>query len=322
MTHRIKRVLITGGAGFIGSHLAENLLLGENKIFCVDNFFTGSHENVEHLMDDPNFILIPHDITENNLSINEKIDEIYNLACPAAPIHYQKDPVKTIKANTVGVVNMLELAKLHKAKILQASTSEVYGDPLEHPQKENYRGNVNTIGPRACYDEGKRVSETLFFDYKRNHGVEIRIARLFNTFGPRMALNDGRVVSNFILQALRGEPITVFGDGSQTRSFCYVDDTVNGLIALMENADFTGPVNIGNPNYEFTISDLAKLIIKLTGSNSEIIFKPLPEDDPSQRRPNISLAKEKLNWEPKISIEDGIVKTIEYFKKHLNPSSI
>lgn len=310
----MKRILVTGGAGFIGSHLVDNLLFKNNRVFCVDNFFTGSPSNVSHLRDNSDFILIPHDITENNLSINEKIDEIYNLACPAAPPYYQQDPVKTIKANTVGVVNMLELAKLHRAKILQASTSEVYGDPLEHPQKETYRGNVNPIGPRACYDEGKRVAETLFFDYQRNYGLEIRVARIFNTYGPKMLINDGRVISNFIVQALRGEPLVVYGDGSHTRSFCYVSDTIDGLITLMDCLGWSGPVNLGNPRTEFSILDIAKLVIKLSDSKSNIVFQGIPEDDPVRRRPDITLAKSKLDWEPSISLEDGLTETIAYFR--------
>lgn len=309
-------ILITGGAGFVGSHLCERLLEAGHRVICVDNLFTGSKDNIEHLLTNKNFVFINHDIIES-FYIEEKIDQIYNLACPASPIHYQQNPVRTIKANTIGMINMLGLARKHKARILQASTSEVYGDPEITPQKENYRGNVNTVGPRACYDEGKRCAETLCFDYKRMHGMEIKVIRIFNTYGPRMAFNDGRVVSNFILQALRGEDITIYGDGKQTRSFGYVDDLVSGMIKMMNSsADFTGPVNIGNPG-EFTIKELAEKVIKLTDSKSKLIYQPLPEDDPKQRCPDIGLAKEKLGWEPSISVDDGLKKTIENFRLRL-----
>lgn len=306
-----KTILVTGGAGFIGSHLCEYLLSEKERVICVDNLFTGNMKNIEGLMKNKNFIFIKHDIIEP-LYVKEKIDQIYNCACPASPIHYQSNSIRTIKANTIGVINILGLAKAHHARILQTSTSEIYGDPLEHPQKETYRGNVNPIGPRACYDEGKRAAETLFFDYKRSHNLEIRVARIFNTYGPRMAENDGRVVSNFILQALASKDITIYGDGEQTRSFCYVSDLVNGLYKLM-NSKTTGPINLGNP-IELTIHDIAKKIIKLTNSKSKIIYKPLPEDDPRKRKPDISLAKKFLNWEPKIKLGDGLKKTIEYFK--------
>jgi UDP-glucuronate decarboxylase len=305
-----KTILVTGGAGFIGSHLCEFLLSKKERVICVDNLFTGNKKNIEHLFKNPDFLFIEHDIIEP-LYIKEKIDQIYNCACPASPIHYQKNPVRTIKANTIGVINILGLAKAHKARILQTSTSEVYGDPLEHPQKETYRGNVNPIGPRACYDEGKRAAETLFFDYKRSHNLEIRVARIFNTYGPRMAPNDGRVVSNFILQALANKDITIYGNGAQTRSFCYVSDLVEGLYKLM-NSKNTGPINLGNP-IELTIKQIAEKIIAMTKSKSKIIYKPLPEDDPRKRKPDISLARKILKWEPKIKLEDGLEKTIEYF---------
>ena len=308
--------LITGGAGFVGSHLCERLLEDMHRVICVDNLFTGSKDNINHLLSNKNFVFINHDII-TPLFLDEPIDQIYNLACPASPIHYQQNPVRTIKANTIGVINMLGLARAHKARILQASTSEVYGDPEITPQKESYRGNVNTVGPRACYVEGKRCAETLFFDYKRMHGMEIKVIRIFNTYGPRMAFNDGRVVSNFILQALRGEDITIYGDGRQTRSFGYVDDLVNGMIKMMNSpADFTGPVNIGNPG-EYTIKELAEKVIKLTNSKSKLVYKPLPEDDPKQRCPDISLASEKLGWEPKINVDEGLQKTIENFRFRL-----
>jgi UDP-glucuronate decarboxylase len=304
------RVLVTGGAGFIGSHLCESLLKKGQDVLCVDNFYTGTKQNVIHLLGNPFFELMRHDIT---FPLYIEADEIYNLACPAAPIHYQNDPVQTTKVNVHGSINMLGLAKRVKAKILQASTSEVYGNPTVHPQPESYLGSVNPIGPRACYDEGKRCAETLFFDYYRQHGLKIKVARIFNTYGPRMHPNDGRVVSNFILQALRAEPITIYGDGSQTRSFCYVDDMVDGLIRLMESPDdFTGPVNLGNPE-EITILEAAEKIIRLTGSRSEMIFRPLPEDDPMQRKPDITLAKEKMGWVPRISLKEGLLKTITYF---------
>jgi UDP-glucuronate decarboxylase len=303
-------VLVTGGAGFLGSHLCERLLKEGCDVVCVDNFYTGTKRNIVHLLENPYFELLRHDIT---FPLYVEVDEIYNLACPAAPIHYQNDPVQTTKVNVHGSINMLGLAKRLKAKILQASTSEVYGDPTVHPQPETYLGSVNPIGPRACYDEGKRCSETLFFDYHRQHGIKIKVARIFNTYGQRMHPNDGRVVSNFILQALRGKPLTIFGDGSQTRSFCYVDDMVDGLIRLMNSPDgFTGPVNLGNPE-EVTILGLAEKIIKMTQSRSEIIFKPLPADDPRQRNPDVTLAKEKLEWSPKTSLEDGLARTIVYF---------
>ena len=308
------KILITGGAGFIGSHLCEFLINKGNQVICVDNLFTGSKQNISHLIANPNFKFIPHDII-NPLHLQEHIDQVYNLACPASPIHYQYNAIRTIKANTLGVINMLGLAKLHKARILQASTSEIYGDPLEHPQKESYRGHVNPIGPRACYDEGKRVAETLFLDYHRQHNVDIRIARIFNTYGPNMAVNDGRVVSNFIVQSLKNEDITIYGDGSRTRSFCYVNDLIEGLYLLM-NSDIKSPVNLGNPG-EFTMLELAQKILAKTGSKSNIIYKPIPEDDPQKRRPDISLAKAKLNWEPSIALDIGLEHTIEYFKRNI-----
>lgn len=306
------KVLVTGGAGFIGSHLCKYLIEQNDRVICVDNLFTGSQKNIETLLCNEHFTFIPHDIIES-LYLQEHVDQVYNLACPASPVHYQHNAIRTIKANTIGAINMLGLAKRHKARILQASTSEVYGDPLEHPQKESYRGNVNCTGPRACYDEGKRVAETLFFDYYRTGTVDIRVARIFNTYGPNMQENDGRVVSNFIVQALKGEPITVYGDGSQTRSFCYVSDMVLGLHKLM-NSNLVGPVNLGNPN-EFTINELAELVLEKTKSNSKIIRKPLPEDDPKVRRPDIELAKEKLGWEPKVKLENGLDQAISYFSK-------
>jgi len=306
-----KRILITGGAGFLGSHLCERLLNEGNEIICVDNFYTGRRGNIAHLIGNPFFEIMRHDIC---FPLYVEVDEIYNLACPASPIHYQFDPVQTTKTSVHGSINMLGLAKRVKAKILQASTSEVYGDPKVHPQPEAYWGNVNTIGPRSCYDEGKRCAETLFFDYHRQHKLKIKVARIFNTYGPRMHPNDGRVVSNFIMQALRGEDITVYGDGSQTRSFCYVDDLVDGLIRLMNSSDdFTGPVNLGNSG-EFSMLELAEKVIKLTGSKSKIVFNPLPQDDPMQRKPDISLARETLGWEPKVPLEEGLKKAIEYFK--------
>jgi len=308
----MKSALITGGAGFIGAHLSRFLLKEGYSVICVDNFSTGSKANISDLLENENFELLEHDITIP-LKIDKKIDCIYNLACPASPVHYQTDPVHTVKTNTLGAINLLNLAHQYKARILQASTSEVYGDPLEHPQTENYKGNVNPIGPRACYDEGKRVAETLFFDYHRQNNVEIRVARIFNTYGPGMAKNDGRVVSNFIMQALNDVDITIYGNGGQTRSFCYVSDTVRGLYKLMNAENFTGPVNIGNPA-ELKILDIAKEIINLTNSSSKIIFMPLPQDDPRQRRPDISLAMSKLNWRPEVGLNEGLVKTIEYFK--------
>ena len=305
------RILVTGGAGFLGSHLCERLLKEKNEVICLDNFFTGSKENVRHLMDNRDFELIRHDIIQPILL---EVDQIYNLACPASPIHYQYNPVKTVKTSVMGAINMLGLAKRINVPILQASTSEVYGDPLQHPQTEQYWGNVNCIGLRSCYDEGKRVAESLFFNYHRQNNVDIKVVRIFNTYGPRMMEHDGRVVSNFIVQALRGQDITIYGDGSQTRSFCYQTDLIEGFLRMMNSKDFTGPVNIGNPN-EFTILELAEKVIKLTGSSSKIINEPLPPDDPTTRRPDISLAREKLKWEPVIQLEEGLKKTIEYFKK-------
>ena len=305
----MKNILITGGAGFIGSHLSEKLFKEGNHVICLDNFFTGSRKNIEHLMDNKEFELIRHDIVEPILI---EVDEIYNLACPASPVHYQYNAIKTIKTSVLGVTNMLGLAKRAKAKILQASTSEVYGDPLVHPQREDYWGNVNTIGVRSCYDEGKRVAETLMMDYHRQHNVDIKIIRIFNTYGPRMAENDGRVVSNFIVQALKGQDITIYGDGSQTRSFCYVDDLVRGMTALMNKDGFIGPVNVGNDG-EYTIKELAEMIIDLTNSNSKIIYKPLPSDDPCKRRPDLTLARKELGYEPAVHVKDGLMKTIEYF---------
>lgn len=306
-----KKILITGGAGFVGSHLCERLLNEGNEVFCLDNFFTGQKKNVIHLLDNPYFELIRHDVTSPFFI---EADEIYNLACPASPVHYQYNPIKTIKTSVMGAINMLGLAKRIKAKILQASTSEVYGDPLVHPQSESYWGHVNPIGIRSCYDEGKRSAETLFMDYKRQNDVNIRIIRIFNTYGPNMHPHDGRVVSNFIVQALQNQDITIYGDGQQTRSFQFVDDLVEGMIRMMAAPDsFTGPVNIGNPN-EFTILELAQKVIHLTGSKSKIINEPLPSDDPLMRQPDISLAKKELNWEPKIQLDEGLIKTIEYFK--------
>lgn len=306
-----KKVLVTGGAGFIGSHLCERLVARGDDVLCLDNFFTGAKANVAHLLSADNFELLRHDVT---VPLVVEIDEIYNLACPASPVHYQYDPVQTTKTSVHGAINMLDLAKRTGAKILQSSTSEVYGDPEVHPQPESYKGNVNPIGPRACYDEGKRCAETLFFDYHRQNNLNIRVCRIFNTYGPRMHPEDGRVVSNFIMQALRGEPLTLYGDGSQTRSFCYVDDLVDGILGLMDAPDEnTGPMNLGNPN-EFTIRALAETVAEMTGTKSEIIFKPLPEDDPTQRCPDITLAKSVLGWEPKIQLRDGLVRAIEYFK--------
>ena len=306
-----KRILITGGAGFIGSHLCEKLLNEGNEVICVDNFFTGSKQNIIHLLDNPYFEVVRHDIT---FPLYIEVDEIYNLACPASPVYYSFDPVQTTKTSVMGAINMLGLAKRLKIKILQASTSEVYGDPEVHPQPESYRGNVNPIGPRACYDEGKRCAETLFFDYYRQLKINIKVVRIFNTYGPKMQPDDGRVISNFIVQSLKNKDITIYGDGSQTRSFCYVDDLVNGIIKMMNSReDFVGPVNLGNPE-EFCILKLAKKIIKLTNSKSKIIYKPLPEDDPKQRQPNIELAKKVLKWEPKIQFNEGLKKTINYFE--------
>ena len=311
MIHDQKRILVTGGAGFLGSHLCDRLIEEGHDLICLDNFFTGTKRNILHLTGIPNFELLRHDLVH---PIFLEVDEIYNLACPASPIHYQYNPVKTVKTSVMGTINMLGVAKRVKAKILQASTSEVYGNPTVHPQNEDYWGNVNTIGPRSCYDEGKRCAETLFFDYHRQNRVNIRVVRIFNTYGPRMHPNDGRVVSNFVVQALTNRDITVYGDGSQTRSFCYVDDMIEGLIRMMNGPDdFTGPVNLGNPA-ESTILDLAEMIIRLTGSRSRIIFKPLPQDDPLQRRPDITLAKKKLEWAPVMEIEQGLMKTVEYFR--------
>lgn len=307
-----KRIAVTGGAGFLGSHLCERLLAQGHEVLCIDNFFTGAKKNVLHLLDNPLFELMRHDIT---FPLYIEVDEIYNLACPASPIHYQYDPVQTTKTSVHGAINMLGLAKRVKAKIFQASTSEVYGDPQIHPQPETYWGHVNPNGIRACYDEGKRCAETLFFDYHRQHNLRIKVARIFNTYGPRMQADDGRVVSNFIVQALRGEPITIYGDGSQSRSFCFVDDLIQAFILLMNSPDdFTGPVNVGNPR-EFTILQLAEKVIEMTGTTSEIIFNPLPNDDPKQRQPDITLAREKLGWNPKITLEEGLKPTIEYFSK-------
>ena len=309
--HLHKRVLVTGGAGFLGSFLCERLLQEGCEVICCDNFYTGTKRNIAHMLSNPYFELIRHDIT---FPLYLEVDEIYNLACPASPIHYQNDPVQTTKVNVHGAINMLGLAKRTKAKILQASTSEVYGDPSIHPQKEDYWGNVNCIGLRSCYDEGKRCAETLFFDYYRQSRLDIRVVRIFNTYGPRMHPNDGRVVSNFIMQALNGRDITVFGDGRQTRSFCFVDDMIEGIFRMMNNpSGFIGPVNLGNSN-EFTILELAELVIRLTGSKSKIVFKSLPADDPKQRQPDITLAHEKLGWQPKIELEDGLRRTIDYFK--------
>ncbi|MFW6245381.1 MAG: UDP-glucuronic acid decarboxylase family protein [Fibrobacterota bacterium] len=311
---KTKRILVTGGAGFLGSHLCERLVEQKHDVICLDNYFTGRKKNVEHLMDCHNFELMRHDIT---FPIFVEVDQIYNLACPASPVHYQYNAVKTIKTSVMGAINVLGLAKRVKARVLQASTSEVYGDPHEHPQKETYWGNVNPIGQRSCYDEGKRVAETLFFDYHRMNNVDIRVIRIFNTFGPRMHPNDGRVVSNFIVQALKGNDITIYGDGSQTRSFCYVDDLIRGMMKLMNTENIIGPVNVGNPG-EFTIKELAEEVIKLTGSSSRIIYKPLPSDDPRQRQPDISLAKEKLGWSPTVALSEGLKNTIEYFKDNLD----
>lgn len=308
----MKNILVAGGAGFIGAYLCRYLLDRNNFVFCADNFSTGSKASISDLIKNSNFELIEHDIIFP-FDCDKKISQIYNLACPASPIHYQTDPVGTIKTNTLGVINLLDLADKYKARILQASTSEIYGDPLEHPQTENYKGNVNPIGPRACYDEGKRVAETLFFEYCRQNNADIKVARIFNTYGPGMAKNDGRVVSNFIIQALNGADITVYGTGEQTRSFCYVSDTVEGLYSLMNMENFTGPVNIGNPE-ELKILEIARKIIVYLNSKSKIIFKPLPKDDPRQRRPDITLAGTKLNWRPQIGLDEGLVKTIEYFK--------
>ena len=312
--HARKRILITGGAGFIGSHLCERLLGEGHDILCADNFYTGTRDNILHLLDHPHFELLRHDVT---FPLFVEVDEIYNLACPASPIHYQNDPVQTTKTSVHGAINMLGLAKRLRAKILQASTSEVYGDPEMHPQQEPYWGHVNPIGPRACYDEGKRCAETLFFDYYRQHKLRIKVARIFNTYGPRMHPDDGRVVSNFIMQALQGQPITLYGDGLQTRSFCYIDDQVDALIRLMNSPDqFIGPVNLGNPT-EFTIFELAQHVLRLVGSDAEIVFKPLPQDDPRQRCPDITLAKAALDWQPTVTLDAGLRQTIAYFRSQL-----
>tara|TARA_B110000879_G_scaffold103978_1_gene140369 strand:- start:518 stop:1465 length:948 start_codon:yes stop_codon:yes gene_type:complete len=309
--HNRKRILVTGGAGFLGSHLCERLVNEGNDVICVDNFYTGSKDNIIGLLNNPHFELMRHDVT---FPLYVEVDEIYNLACPASPVHYQYDPVQTTKTSVHGAINMLGLAKRTGAKIFQASTSEVYGDPVVHPQHESYNGNVNPIGPRSCYDEGKRCAETLFFDYKRQHNLNIRVVRIFNTYGPRMHPNDGRVVSNFIMQALRGEAITIYGDGQQTRSFCYVDDLIEGFIRMMDaNDDISGPINLGNPS-EFTIKQLAEAIINLTGAKSELIKQPLPEDDPLKRQPDITIAKQQLDWQPSIDLEAGLTKTIDYFR--------
>lgn len=315
--HSMSKILVTGGAGFIGSHLCARLLEAGHHVICADNFFTGQKRNIEPLLKNPNFSVIEHDII-NPLEV--EVEQIYNLACPASPIHYQYNPIRTIKTSTIGMINMLGLAKRTNARILQASTSEVYGDPLVHPQPESYWGNVNCIGPRSCYDEGKRVAETLCFDYHRSNKVDIRIVRIFNTYGPNMHPQDGRVVSNFIIQALQNKPITVNGDGSHTRSFCYVDDLVEGLIRMMNQDSHTGPINLGNPN-EMTVKDLATKVIALTQSKSEIIYTPLPQDDPKQRQPDISLAKKVLQWQPEVDLETGLKKTIAYFRA-LNPTSV
>jgi len=314
-----KRILVTGGAGFIGSHLCERLLSDGNDVLCVDNFFTGTKDNIKHLFDNPHFELLRHDVT---FPLYVEVDEIYNLACPASPVHYQFDPVQTTKTSVHGAINMLGLAKRVKAKILQASTSEVYGDPAVHPQPESYWGHVNPIGPRSCYDEGKRCAETLFFDYHRQHGMRIKVARIFNTYGPRMHPNDGRVVSNFIVQALQNKPITVYGDGSQTRSFCYVDDLVEGMSRLMATPDAeAGPMNLGNP-HECTILELTELVKEICGSASEIRFEPLPTDDPVRRRPDISRARSVLGWEPKVPLRDGLKKTLDYFDDFLRTNGV
>ena len=308
----MQKILVTGGAGFLGSHLCDRLIERGHDVLCVDNYFTGNKANIKHLLDHPHFELMRHDVT---FPLYVEVDRIFNLACPASPIHYQHDPVQTTKTSVHGAINMLGLAKRTKARILQASTSEVYGDPEVHPQPESYWGKVNPIGLRSCYDEGKRCAETLFFDYWRQHQLQIKVVRIFNTYGPRVHPNDGRVVSNFIVQALKGEDITMFGEGSQTRSFCYVDDLIEAMLRMMDSpADFVGPVNIGNPG-EFTMLELAEMVLRLTGSRSKISFRPLPSDDPKQRRPDISLAKRALDWEPKISLEEGLVKTIDYFKR-------
>lgn len=310
----MKRILVTGGAGFLGSHLCDRLIKDDHDVLCVDNFFTGSKTNIAHLLGKPYFELMRHDVT---FPLYVEVDQIYNLACPASPVHYQFDPVQTTKTSVHGAINMLGLAKRVKARIFQASTSEVYGDPIVHPQPEGYWGNVNPIGPRSCYDEGKRCAETLFFDYYRQHNLDIKVARIFNTYGPRMHPNDGRVVSNFIVQALKGEDITIYGDGQQSRSFCYVDDMIEGFVRLMNSGDgTTGPINLGNP-CEYTMLELAETVLKLAKSNSKLINKPLPQDDPRQRQPDITLATNSLDWEPRINLEDGLKETIDYFRKVL-----
>ncbi|MEM7774278.1 MAG: UDP-glucuronic acid decarboxylase family protein [Pseudomonadota bacterium] len=313
-----RTILVTGGAGFLGSHLCDRLIADGHDVICLDNFFTGSKRNIEHLIGHPRFELMRHDVT---FPLYIEVDQIYNLACPASPIHYQHDPVQTTKTSVHGAINMLGLAKRLRCRIFQASTSEVYGDPTLHPQPEEYWGNVNPIGPRSCYDEGKRCAETLFFDYYRQHGLEIKVARIFNTYGPRMHPNDGRVVSNFIVQALKGDPITIYGDGNQTRSFCYVDDLIEGFVRLMESpAGLTGPVNLGNPG-EFTMKELAEAVVEVTGSRSELTFHPLPQDDPKQRQPNIDLARRELDWEPNVLLRDGLAPTIAYFDRLLSERS-
>ena len=313
----MKKILVTGGAGFIGSHLVDRLLERGDEVIVADNFFTGTRANIEHHLRNPRFELIRHDVT---LPLLVECDQVYHLACPASPVHYQFNPVKTVKTNVLGTINMLGLCKRVRARFLLASTSEVYGDPLEHPQKETYWGHVNPIGPRSCYDEGKRVAETLTYNYKHMNGVDARIVRIFNTYGPRMLFDDGRVVSNFVVQALKGKDITVYGDGKQTRSFCFVDDLVRGIMATMDKQEFFGPVNLGNPN-EITIGDLAERILKMTGSKSKVDYKPLPKDDPLRRNPDISIAKKELSWEPKIALEDGLTKTIANFKQRMQGDS-
>ncbi|HBE90725.1 MAG: NAD-dependent dehydratase [Candidatus Andersenbacteria bacterium RIFCSPHIGHO2_12_FULL_46_9] len=315
----MSKILVTGGAGFIGSHLCERLLAEGNEVYCLDNFFTGQRRNIKHLLTNKNFTLIEHDIIDP-FYLDLPIDQVYNLACPASPVHYQQNPIRTVKANTKGMINMLGLAKAKKARLLQASTSEVYGDPEVHPQPENYKGSVNCLGPRACYDEGKRVAETLCMDYHREHNLDLRLVRIFNTYGPRMHPDDGRVVSNFILQALRHQPITIYGDGSHTRSFCFVDDNVEGLIRMMNQSKETGPVNIGNPD-EVTMSELANQVIKLIGTSSKTVYKKLPEDDPKRRQPDITKAKELLDWQPTTPLQVGLTKTIAYFQTLVDPAA-
>ncbi len=314
-----KTILVTGGAGFLGSHLCDRLMGGGHNVICVDNFLTGRRQNVERWIGHPRFELKRHDVAH---PLHVEVDEIYNLACPASPIHYQYDPIQTTKTSVLGAINMLGLAKRLQCRVFQASTSEVYGDPLVHPQTEDYWGNVNPVGPRSCYDEGKRCAETLFFDYHRQHGLEIKVARIFNTYGPRMHPSDGRVVSNFIVQALNGDPITIYGDGSQTRSFCYVDDLIDGFIRLMASpASVTGPINLGNPG-EFTIKDLAEIVIDMTGSSSELIYLPLPQNDPQQRQPDITLARERLHWQPSVALREGLSRTIEHFDSLLSADDV